>query len=185
MLYQVSFWDMVKAWFVPLKLDFLAIPLGIVILAIVVVARLKSVGISGGKLLGIVGVFAIATLGPLVVFALLYSGSGVRLEGAQLLVKIGTGGPKSITLENVRVALVEASGEWEATVRKNGIGLPGFSAGLFRFRNNKTALYFRHGTSPYNLVLTSDGSYYVLSFPGVDEFHREILARGAQQAESP
>lgn len=183
MLYQVSFWDIIKAWFIPLKLSFLAIPLGIIVLAIVVAFRLKSAGISGGELLGVAGFFAIAILGPLVVLALVYAGSGVRLEDARLLVKIGIGSPRSIILENARVALAETGGMWEVTLRKNGIGLPGFSAGLFRFRNGKSAFYFRHGESSYNLVLGYEGTYYVLSFPGMEKFYREILARGAQGAE--
>jgi len=186
MLYQVSFWDVIKAWFVPLNFVFLAIPLGVVILVLVTLFWLKSAGYISAGIFGGVGIVVLLAvlIGPLVIFALIYAGSGIGLKDAELWVKIGLKSLKSIMLENARVALVETSGMWEATVRKVGIGLPGFSAGLFGFRNGKTALYFRHANASYNLVLNFEGMYYVLSFPGVEKFYHEILARGAQRLDA-
>lgn len=130
-------------------------------------------------MLGIVGFFVVAVLGPLVGFALVYKGSGARIENARLLVKIGTK-TTTIMLENAVVSLVDSGGVWEATLRKNGISLPGFSAGWFKFRNGKTALYLQHTNAPYRLVLKTGETYYVLSFPGVEKFYQEILSRGAK-----
>nr|MBO2495067.1 hypothetical protein [Clostridia bacterium] len=182
MAYKLSFWEIIKAYFVPLHplfLSIMLIPVAVLLLYALTKVIKKA---SFGEILSIIAVVGIVLIAMLAI-SLPYTGSGWRLEDETLLIKATRGAPESLELKKTRIALVDSAGPWQATRRENGIGLPGFSAGWFRFKNGKKALYFRHGESPYRMVLESGGRYYVLLHPGVKELYWELIARGAQPAE--
>ncbi|MDH7576448.1 MAG: hypothetical protein QHH75_01255 [Bacillota bacterium] len=185
MAYQLSFWEVIKAFFVPVDpvfYLFLAILLAGVGIPVGSLLYALRKGVPFRKLL-LMPVTVMVVLAVIPVMSLLYTGSGWRLENGKLQMKATPGALESVELKKARVTLVESTGPWQATLRTNGIGLSGFSAGRFKFKNGKEALYFRYVESPHKVVLESDGRYYVLSYPGVEELYWELIARGARPAE--
>ncbi len=182
MAYQLSFWEVIKVFFVPVDpvfYLFLVSGVGIPLASLLYALRK---GIPFRKLL-FLPVIVMVVLAAIPVISLLYTGSGWRLENRKLQIKANPGAPETIELKKARVTLVESNGAWQPSLRINGIGLRGLSAGRFKFINGKEALYFRYVESPHKVVLESDGRYYVLSYPGVEEFYQELIARGALPVE--
>ncbi|AEG16664.1 hypothetical protein G7K71_17320 [Desulfofundulus sp. TPOSR] len=188
MAYQLSFWEVLKAFFVPVDPLFYILYLAVfgfpLLFMLWRVWKLRKKGISPNlRPVLMVEVFIVTSgLAVFLIMALLYTGSGWRLEDGKLQIKGNPGSPEIVELDKTRIALVESTGSWQATLRTGGIGLPGFSAGRFRFENGKKALYFRHLGSSHEVVLEFDGRYYVLLYPGVEDLYRELIARGAQPA---
>jgi hypothetical protein len=179
--YQLDFWAVVKAIFVPFDFEFHAIVFGVFALGPVYLLVLVKKGTPFRKLrLPFVLTIAIPVAASLVI-CLLHTGVGWQLADRELQVKTGAWTGETITLAQARVALVESTGPWEAKWR-SGLGLPGLSTGRFRFQNGETATYFRHLDSPRRVVLESGGRYYVIAHPGVEKLYEELVARGAQPA---
>lgn len=179
MAYRLSFWHVLEAFFVPVDylywaifLSGVAIPLGALVYAL-------RAGVPCRKLIFLPAAVMVV-LATIVGISLLYTGSGWLLEDGGFRIKANPGPPALVELKNARIALVESTGPWQPTLRMRGLGLPGVSIGRFRFKNGKEALYFRHLKAPKAVVLESEDRYYVLSYPGVEELYRKLIARGAQ-----
>lgn len=186
MAYQLSFGEVLKAYFVPVdSVDYI---IYLVVLSsplfIILWRKLQKKEVSAilrPTLIGVV-LILIIMLASFLFFSLLYTGSGWRLEDGKLQIKGNPGAPVIVELDKTRIALVENTGPWQATLRVNGIGLPGFSAGWFKFENGKKALYFRHLNSSHKVVLKFDNNYYVIAYPGAEKLYQELVARGAHPA---
>jgi hypothetical protein len=180
--YQLDFWAVVKAVFVPFDLVFHAIVIGAFGIGPVVILLQLRKGTPFRKLrlpfALVVGLPVAASL----VICLLHTGAGWQLADKELQVKTGVWGAEEIKLAQARVALVESRGPWTVKLRTGGLGLPGLSTGRFKFQNGETALYFRHLDSPRRVVLESGGRYYVIAHPRVEKLYEELVARGAQPA---
>ena len=188
MAYQLSFGEVLKAFFIPVDPVFyifylvvFSSPLFIILWR---VGKLQKKGVSPilrPTLIGVV-LILIIMLASFLIMSLLYTGSGWRMEDGKLLIKGNSGDPVIVELDKARIALVESAGHWQATLRVGGISLPGFSAGRFKFENGKKALYFRHLNSSHKVVLKFDHNYYVIAYPGAEKLYQELVARGAHPA---
>lgn len=76
---------------------------------------------------------------------------------------------------------MESSSPWRLVVRTNGYGTPGLCTGWCKLANGEKAVVFRHLRPNRMVVLESEGRYYVLAHPGVEELYRLLLARGVKQ----
>lgn len=184
MAYQLSFWEVVKTFFIPVDQVFylfLVIALlGIGISFIPFLLTLRM-GRPFQKIYLLPGALVILVmLGAIVVISLLHAGSGWRFEGKNILIKVKPGAPEIVELNKTHVALVKSNSSWQPVQRLNGLGLRGLSVGRFKFSNGKKALYFQHLDSPYKVVVMTGDRVFVLVHPGVDKLYRELIRRGAQ-----
>ncbi|GEM_PF-4050735 len=188
MAYQLSFGEVLKAFFVPVNpvdyIVYLAVLIFPLFIILWQVRNCKKKGISPNFRSALIGIVLVLIIMPasFLILSLLYTGSGWRLEDGKLLIKGNSGAPVIVKLDKTRIALVESTGPWQATLRAGGIGLPGFSAGWFKFENGKKALYFRHLNSSHKVVLKFDNNYYVIAYPGAKKLYQELVARGAHPA---
>lgn len=190
MAYQLSFWQVLKAFFVPVDTFYYTLMFGAIVLPQLFLLgpllRQFRREPSSRNFRPFIFVEALIFGTAILVhlgLASAYTGSGVCLKNGVLEIKANPGAPVAVELKGARVDLVEVSGSWQPTLRTGGIGLPGFSAGYFRFKNGERALYFRHLEPSREVVLESGGGYYVLAYPGVEKLYQELIVRGATPAE--
>ncbi len=180
MSYQLGYLDVLMADFLPLDpLDTLLLVgvfLGIPFLTI---WGLKAAGEWRRRwwLLPMTIAFLIVLL---LLTSLPQAGSGWQLTDKGLELKAW---PVSATLDlkGTRAALVESSGPWRPVLRTNGYGTPGLTTGWCKLANGERAVVFRHLRPSRMVVLESEGCYYVVAHPGVEELYRLLLARGVKQ----
>ncbi|MGO0121744.1 hypothetical protein [Desulfothermobacter acidiphilus] len=190
MVYQLSFWQVLKAFFVPVDPFIYIVVLGgaivlppLLLLGPILRQFKRPPSSRNFRPFIFSELFALGTCAlAITILAGTYTGSGVWLKDGVLEIKTGLGAPMAIELKGTRVELVEAGGPWRPVLRTNGLGLPGLSTGYFKFANGKVALYFRHGEPSHEVVLESGGKYYVVAYPGVEKLYQELIARGATPA---
>lgn len=177
--YQLSCLDVLKALFLPLD------PLGTLLLAgvflgipFLTIWGLKAAGEWPRRWWLLAVTISFLLILPLASWP--QAGSGWRLTDEGLELKAW---PVSATLDlkGTRAALVDSSSPWRPVVRTNGYGTPGLCTGWCKLANGRKAVVFRHLRPSRMAVLESQGRYYVLAHPGVEELYRLLLARGVKQ----
>ncbi|MEW6448954.1 MAG: hypothetical protein AB1426_12895 [Bacillota bacterium] len=183
MAYLLDWFAVIKAFFVPADCLFYSIMLlAFGIPLILILGQLKR-GVPLQRIRPVFALLIAVPVAALLGISVLYTGSGWQLADRQLKLRTIVGSWENIKVEQAQVALEEDTGPWEAKSRINGLGLPGLCVGWFKFKNGKTALYFRHLHSSQQVVLAVGSRYYVIAHPGVEKLYKELLARGAQPAE--
>ena len=143
----------------------------------------KTFGIipaSGASLitLMVIGVFLLLFLG---LFAFIgYSARNTKFEVSDegLRIKGGIYGRfiprEEITEENIKLLDLNLSPEYKPRTRTNGIGLPGYSEGWFKLKNDEKALLFV--TDHLNVVYipTNQGYSVLLSVSNSEEFIQSV-----------
>ncbi|WP_347490273.1 PH domain-containing protein [Desulfoscipio sp. XC116] len=174
MAYQLDYFAVIKAFFMPFNLFFLLLFLGPVAIAVFVAYRT----INRYRIAILLASVAI----PILILSLISFpevGSGWNLDRNSLKIK----SPPVLTtiqLPEARVELVESSGSWQTTLRINGSGKPGLAIGWFKLQNGKKAVVFRHLHHAKMVVLEYQGEFYILQHPGVEDLYMELIARGAK-----
>ncbi len=125
-----------------------------------------------------IGIFLILLLG---LFAFIgYSARNTKFEVTDqgLRIKGGIYGrfiPKEeITGENVKIIDLNADLEYKPRIRTNGIGLPGYSEGWFKLKNNEKALLFVTDRSNVVYIPTKQGYSVLLSVSDSEGFYQSI-----------
>ena len=115
----------------------------------------------------------------LVLFAFIgYSVRNTKFEVSEqgLRIKGGIYGrfiPKDeITREEVKIINLNLQKEYKPKLRTNGIGLPGYSEGWFKLKNNEKALLFVTDYSKVVYIPTRQNYSVMLSVSEADEFYQ-------------
>ncbi len=123
-----------------------------------------------------IGIFLILLLG---LFAFIgYSARNTKFEVTDqgLRIKGGIYGrfidKEEITGENVKIIDLNADPEYKPKIRTNGIGLPGYSEGWFKLKNNEKALLFVTDRSKVVYIPTKQDYSVLLSVSEADEFYQ-------------
>lgn len=106
-------------------------------------------------------------------------GAGWQLENDHLKIKTAAA-PARLDLGKTSILLAASPGPWQPAKRTNGYGTPGLTTGWCKLQNGKEAVVFRHLQSASVVVLVSEGRYYVLAHPGVEELYHRLTARGVK-----
>jgi hypothetical protein len=180
MSYQMTYAEVLKAVFVPPDfLVYLAV-IGVPLLLIIMLLWQWKQGTVNRRHLWPLGLaLVIAVAAPLGV-SVPTIGAGWQLSGGgQLGIKAP---PVTATLDlaETKAALLEYSGPWRPVRRTNGFGAPGMTTGWCRLANGEKAVVFRHQKSDRMVVLESEGRYYVLAHPGVDELYEHLVSWGVR-----
>jgi hypothetical protein len=172
--YQLDYFAVIKAFFVPVSPIFLFLLLGPIAISAFVVYRITS-----KYRLAILLASAVMPILILSYISFSEVGSGWNLDRGSLKLKAP---PVFATIElpDARVGLVEASGPWQPSLRVGGSSKPGLATGWFKLQNGEKAVVFRHLHPAKMLVLEYQGEFYILQHPGVEELYDELIARGAQ-----
>jgi hypothetical protein len=179
--YLLDYFAVIKAFFIPADYLFYGIMLLAFGIPLIFIAGQLKRGVPFRRVRLVLALLIAVPVAALLVISMLYTGSGWELADRQFKLRTGVGSSENIEVEQARVALVESTGPWEVRSRR-GVGLPGLSIGRYKFKNGKTALYFRHRSPPCRVVIESRGRYYVIAHPGVEKLYEELVARGAQPA---
>lgn len=182
MAYLLDYFTVIKAFFAPADYLFHGIMLLAFGVPLIFIAGQLKRGVPFRRVRLVLTLLIVVPVAALLGMSMLHTGSGWELADRQFKLRTGVGASENIEVEQARVALVESVGPWEAKWRTGGLGLPGLSIGRYRFKNGKTALYFRHRNPPCRVVIESRGRYYVIAHPGVEKLYQELVARGAQPA---
>lgn len=185
MAYQLSFLDVIQAFFFPVDpvfylLIFIA-PLSVCFYWFYLVKNntLPQSWFRRYRWI-IIAVFIIPLTTILLITGAAQVGAGWQLENAHLKIKTAAA-PARLDLEKTSIMLAASPGPWQPVKRTNGYGTPGLTTGWCKLRNGKEAAVFRHLQSALVLVLISEGRYYVLAHPGVEELYYHLIARGVKQ----
>jgi len=109
-----------------------------------------------------------------------YSSRNVKFEVSDqgLRIKGGIYGrliPKEdIAGESVKIVDFNTSPEYKPRIRTNGVGLPGYSEGWFKLRNNEKALLFVTDRSNVVYIPTKQNYSILLSVSNSEEFYESI-----------
>ena len=99
------------------------------------------------------------------------SDQGLRIKGAIY----GRFIPKEdIAEENAEIINLDASPEYKPRIRTNGVGLPGYSEGWFKLKNNEKALLFVTDRSNVVYIPTRQDYSVLLSVSNSEEFYESI-----------
>ncbi len=128
--------------------------------------------------LAAIGVLLIALLG---LFAFIgYSAKNIKFEVSDqgLRIKGGIYGRfiprEEIMKEGVKIIDLNTSPEYKPRIRTNGIGLPGYSEGWFKLKNNEKALLFVTDYSKVVYIPTNQAYSSLLSVSNPEEFYQSI-----------
>lgn len=126
--------------------------------------------------IAVIGIILVLILGML--FFAGYSSRNMKfvVSDRGLLIKGGIYGrfiPKEeIAVENVKIIDLNISPEYKPRIRTNGIGLPGYSEGWFRLKNNEKALLFVTSRSSIVYLPTKRNYSVMLSTGNPEEFRQ-------------
>ncbi|ACA58924.1 hypothetical protein [Candidatus Desulforudis audaxviator] len=180
MSYQVTYAEVLKATFVPPEFLLYLAVIGVPLFLIIVLLWLwRQGGVNRRHLWPLALALVIAVAAPLGA-SVPTTGAGWQLSGdGQLNIKAP---PVTATLDlaETKAALTEYSGPWRPVRRTNGFGVPGMTTGWCRLANGEKAVVFRHQRTARMLVLESEGRYYVLAHPGVEELYKHLVSRGVR-----
>jgi hypothetical protein len=112
-------------------------------------------------------------------FGLYHLGSGYQIPNDYLRLKIPPV-TETIEIQKLLVCLVEDNTQWEVTQRK-GTQTYHLFIGWCKLKNGEKALVFKHHSSKEKVILWDGNRYYVIAHPGVEEFYRELINRGAKE----
>lgn len=179
MSYQLDYFEVIKAIFLPVDIVFLLVAVGIPLFIIPVAwyaTKTMPNKIYQGMILAPVLIIPIATL-----LFMGYSnvGSGWQLNDDKLQIKAWPV-EETIDLATAQIALEETSGPWKPAWRTNGYGTAGLGTGWFILQNGQEAVVFYHQTPTKILVLQSGEQYYLLAHPGVEELYGKIVGQGVE-----
>jgi len=125
-----------------------------------------------------IGIFLLLILG---LFAFIgYSSRNVTFEVSEqgLRIKGGIYGrliPKeNIAGENAKIINLNTSPQYKPRIRTNGVGLPGYSEGWFKLKNNEKALLFVTDRSNVVYIPTKQDYSILLSVSNSEEFYESI-----------
>lgn len=184
MAYQLSFLDVIQAFFFPIDPVFYLV-IFIVLLSVYLnwlylvkkeswlqpwLRRYRWV---------IVAVFIIPSTAVFLITGASQTGAGWQLENDHLKIKTAAA-PARLDLEKTSVLLAASPGPWQPAKRINGYGTPGLTTGRCKLQNGKEAVVFRHLRPASAMVLMSEGRCYVLAHPGVEELYHHLTARGVK-----
>lgn len=178
MAYQLGFLDVIKAFFFP------ADPVFYLVIFIIILSVYLSWLYPAKKepwlrryRWVIVAVFIIPLTAVFLITGASQVGVGWQLENDHLKIKTAAA-PVRLDLEKTGILLATSPGPWQPAKRINGYGTPGLTTGWCKLQNGKEAVVFRHLQSASVVVLISEGRYYVLAHPGVEELYRYLRERG-------
>ncbi|MDR3601445.1 MAG: hypothetical protein P4L49_13355 [Desulfosporosinus sp.] len=177
MSYHLSIIDVLKACFFPLN-TMLIVATIIIILAIINAGKRAYRDRGTPMFPRSIIVFLILLAVPMFLVGW-EIGSGWQLKSDELLLKAPPSNV-SINLKLTRMALVSASSQWASESKANGIAIPGITTGSFTLKNGKNAVVFSYLQTSEMIVLESEGSYYIINYPGVHKLYDELTSRGVK-----
>jgi len=179
--YQLSFLDVIQAFFFPVDPVFYLL-IFIVLLSVYLnwlyLAKKESWFRRYRWIIVAVSIVPLITI--LLITGAARAGAGWQLKNDHLKIKTAAA-PARLDLEKTSIMLTASPGPWQPVKRTNGYGTPGLTTGWCKLQNGKKAVVFRHLQSASVLVLISEGRYYVLAHPGVEELYYHLIARGVKQ----
>ncbi len=126
--------------------------------------------------IGAIGILLILLLGFLVFTG--YSARNTKFEVSDqgLRIKGSTYGrfiPKeAITTESIQIVNLNTHPAYKPRIRTNGVGLPGYSEGWFKLKNNEKALLFVTDRSNVVYIPTNKDYSVLLSVSNSEEFRQ-------------
>ncbi len=174
MAYQLNYFEVIKALFLPVNISFLLLAIGIpTIIIFTVLYKTNPMGNKRYQWMIVVSV-VLAPVAAMLFISQNNVGAGWCLKDDKLQIKAWPV-ETTIDLTLTQVALVDSSSSWKPVLRTNGYGTSGLETGWFKLQNGKNAVVFYHLTPSKILVLQSEGQYYLLAHPGVEELYRKIV----------
>jgi len=125
-----------------------------------------------------IGIFFILLIGLFVYIG--YSARNTKFEVTDQGLRINGGiygrfiHQEEIIGENVKIIDLNADPEYKPRIRTNGIGLPGYSEGWFKLKNNEKALLFVTDRSNVVYIPTKQDYSVLLSVSDPEEFYQSI-----------
>ena len=136
MFYKIGWYDLLKAFFIPLDLLFISIFIGIFILALI------SSNIEG----------CIIVIMIILLLSFTEIGNGWKIDNGKLEIKAHSLS-RVIEINAMEIVLVDKFSSWTTGLRLNGAYYPGLRVGRFNLKNGKNAIVFKHLENSKKLVI--------------------------------
>ncbi|WP_418627025.1 PH domain-containing protein [Anaerosinus sp.] len=174
MQYKLNWCDSVKAIFISNNKAFSVLSILLFIMPIIICRFYVP---EDDFIIWLIVVFGVIM--PLVLFAIQNFQSGWRIEEDILEIKAFTI-KRKIKISLTQIALIGKESEWSPQFRICGVGISGLLAGKCRLRNKKQAVVFQHLEQSEQLLIETNGEYYLIGHIGIENLYNQLIELGAK-----
>lgn len=86
-----------------------------------------------------------------------------------------------IDVPSSNIGFVSRDSQWWPEWRNIGANLPRLSIGKYHMRNQASALLFNYQNQSELLLISFDGQYYLIGYPGIEILYDKLISLGAKE----